>query len=137
MAKSKNNFLQHFLLLRSIYLPNFRKFHQPVCILPIFFNFCQFWLFFGQKRPNSDKIKKRLFCSIFFYWEASTYQISENFIKRLNFENFLHFWSILASFRAKKAKNTEIKNSFFVAFSFVGKPLQQELSTGPRLVHFS
>ena len=42
MPKSKNCFLQHFLLLGSIYLPNFRKFHQTVLILPIFFIFGQF-----------------------------------------------------------------------------------------------
>ena len=50
--KSKNCFLLNFLLLRIIYIQNFRKFHQTVWILPILLIYGQFWLFFGQQRPK-------------------------------------------------------------------------------------
>ena len=40
-------FPQHLFLLGNIYIPNFRKFHQTVWILPIFLIFGQFGCFFG------------------------------------------------------------------------------------------
>ena len=83
-------FLKHFLLLGSIYIPNFRKF-QTVWILPIFFIFGKFWLFSAKKGQERPKSKKKFLCSIFFCQEVSTYQISENFIKRLGFCQFSSF----------------------------------------------
>ena len=57
-SKSKKRFLEHFVLLGSIYIPNFRKFHQR-------FGFCQYSSFlsisalFSQKRPTKAKIENR------------------------------------------------------------------------------
>ena len=85
----------NFLLLRSIHILIFRKFHEMVWILLIVSVFSQFLVFFVQKRPKNAKIEKKLFCWIFFYWEAFAYQISENFIKRFGFckfSSFLVFW---------------------------------------------
>ena len=67
MTKSKNSFLVNFLLLRSIYIPNFRKFHQPVWIYQIFFIFGQFWLFFGQKRVKKGQNRKSGSVGIFLF----------------------------------------------------------------------
>jgi len=50
-------------LLGSIYIPNFRKFYQTVWILPIFFIFGQFWLFFW---PKNAKIEKQFFLEFSF-----------------------------------------------------------------------
>ena len=88
------------------YVPNFRKFHQTIWILPIFFIFCQFWLFFGQKGQN----RKKVFCSIRFCLEASTYKSSENYIKRFEFCQFSSFLVNFGCFLAKKRpKNAKIE----------------------------
>ena len=50
----KKVFFVAFLLLGSIYIPDFRKFHQTVWILASFFFFL-FWLKNGQKKPKSKK----------------------------------------------------------------------------------
>ena len=77
------------------------------------FRFCQFYQFFVSfgyflaKKAQKMLIWKNSFCNIFFCWEVSTYQISENFIKQFDFANFLHFWSILAIL-AKKGQNRKI-----------------------------
>ena len=61
---------------------------------------------------------------MFLCWEASTYQISENFIKRFGFCQFSSFFVILAVFWLKNGqKRLKSKKSFFVAFFFVGKNL--------------
>ena len=60
-------FLQHFLLLGRIYIINFRKFHQTIWILPIFFIFGQFWLFFLPKKDQKmTKSKENIFVAFSF-----------------------------------------------------------------------
>jgi len=68
--------------------------------LTIFFIFL---IIFGQQKgqKNAD-IEKQFLHSIFFCWEASTYQISEKFIKQFEFCQFSSFWSILAGFFGQK-----------------------------------
>ena len=96
--------------MRKVYIPNFIKrfgFRQFSSVLV---NLAVFLL---KKRPKKAKIQNRFFYSIFFCWEASTYQISENFINGLHFANFLHFWSILAGpwlKTAKKGQNPKKNN---------------------------
>ena len=80
----KSGFEVNSYSLRSIYIQNFRKFHQTVWILTILF-------IFGQKIPKwLDKAKIENMASrwILNRWEASTYKISENFIKRFGFWQF-------------------------------------------------
>ena len=68
-------------------------------------------VFFGPKRLKS----KINFCSIFFCWEASTYQISENFIKQFGFWKFSLFLINFRCFLAKKwPKKVEIKKIIFL-----------------------
>jgi hypothetical protein len=50
--------------------------------LPIFFIFSQFWLFLVFFLAEKGQNREIVFCSIFFCWEVSTYQISENFIEQ-------------------------------------------------------
>ena len=64
-------------------------------------NFGYFWLKNGQKRPKS---KKSFFIEFPFCWEASTYQISENFPKRFWFSNFSSFLVDFGCFLAKRGK---------------------------------
>ena len=52
-------------------------------------------MFFGKKTAKNGRNPKIVFCSILFCWEASTYQISENFIKRFR---FCQFSSLLVNF---------------------------------------
>ena len=58
MPKSKNSFFVEFSFLGSIYIPNFRKFYQTVWILPIFFIFGQFLMFFSQKKAKKGQNRK-------------------------------------------------------------------------------
>ena len=46
----------NFHLLKGIYIPNFRKFHQTVWILAIFFIF---FPFFASLRPKKARIENR------------------------------------------------------------------------------
>ena len=85
------------------------------------FEFCQFSsflvnlsCFFNENHKKIDKVKKSSIWSIFFCWEDSTYQISENFINGLNFANFLHFWLILAVLWPKKTKKGQNRKSVSV-----------------------
>ena len=130
--------MQHFLLLGSIYLPNFRKCQQTVWILPIFSIFGQFWLFFTIKDQKMIKSKKSFFCSIFFCWEAFTYGISENFIKRFGFCQLSSFLVNFGCFFWPKMPKSN--NSFFVEFSFVWKHLhikfQISLANGLDFVNY-
>ena len=71
-------------------------------------------VFLVKKRPKKAEIQKKFFCSIF-CWEASTYQISENFFKRFGFWPFF-FGCFLVKKRPKKA---EIQKKFFMAFSLL------------------
>ena len=74
----KKFFCSIFILIGSIYIPNFIKFHQVVWILQIFLIFGQLWLFFGPKKAKKCRNRKTVFLWPFFL----TYQISENFIKQ-------------------------------------------------------
>ena len=85
-------------MLESIYLPNFKKFHQTVWILPIFFILGQFWLLLYHKRPKNYKMEKIYLCSIFFCWEhlltnfpkiSSTVWVLPIFFILVNFGCFL------------------------------------------------
>ena len=141
MPKKRHNenrfFLLNFLLFGSIYIPNCRKFYQR-------FGFCQFSSFlvnfgcFLVRKPKNAEIQKNVFCWIFFCWEAFTSQISEISSNGLDFANFLHKWSILAVFLAKKCQNR--KTVFVVEFSFVGKHLHTKflkiLSNGLDFANF-
>ena len=70
-AKIQKKFF-YSILLRSIYKPDFRKFHQTVRILPIFFILVNFGCFLVKKRPKKAEIQKKFFWSILFCWEAYT-----------------------------------------------------------------
>jgi len=74
MPKSKNSFFVEFSFVRKQCL-EFVNFHHFISILAVF------WPKKAQKCQN----RKIFFCCILFCWEASTYQISENFIKRFGF----------------------------------------------------
>ena len=122
-------------MLESIYLPNFGNFHQTFWLLPIFFIFGQFWLLFGQKMAKKAEIEKSFFRSLFFCWERSTYQISENFIEQFGFWQFSSFLVSFGCFLARKSqKMPKSKKVFVVEFSFIGKHLhtkfQEILSNG-------
>ena len=65
-AKSKKSFFVAFFLLGSIYIPNFRKFHQTAWILPVFLIFGQFWLFFWLKNGQKKAEIQKKNCSILF-----------------------------------------------------------------------
>ena len=85
--KYKKSFFIAFSLLGSIYIPNFRKFHQMVWILAIFL-FFYFCCFLVKKRPKKAEIEKKFFCSIFFvgkHLHTKFQKISSN---GLDFANF-------------------------------------------------
>ena len=91
--------------------------------MAIFFISCQFWLFFWQKKPKS---KDSFFYWIFFYWEASTYQISKNFIKRFEFWQFSSFLVNFGCFFGKKKPKS--KNSFFYWIFFYWEASKYQIS---------
>ena len=93
-----------------------------VWILPIFFIFCQFLLFFGHKRAKKGQNQKKFICSIFFFWEASTYQISENFIEQFGFSHFFLFFFLAVFWLKNGQKMPKSKKSFLYHF-FVGNHL--------------
>ena len=116
MPKSKNSLFVAFSFVGKHLLTKFQKISSNGLN---FANFLHFWLFFwlfflskkGQKAWNRKIV--------------STYQISENFIKQFEFCQFSSFLAVfLAFFLSKKdQKRLKSKNSFFVAFLFVGKHL--------------
>ena len=79
MPKLKNSFFVAFSFIgkHPIYIPNFRKFHQKVWILSIFFIFDQNLLFFGQKKTKNANIKIGL-CGFIYYWGIKFLKISSN-----------------------------------------------------------
>ena len=87
--KSKKVFLQHFVLLRSIYIPHFRKFYKTVWIQQILF-------IFGQK--TTPKYKKMFFVAFYFVGKHLYTKFQKISSNSLDFANFLHFLSILAVF---------------------------------------
>ena len=110
---------------------NFAKFLHFWSILAVF------WLKNGQKGRNPKKFFVAFFC-----WEASTYQISENFIKHFRFCQFSSFLFNFGCFLVKKRpKKAKIQTKFFVAFCFVEKHLhtnfQKILSNGLDFGNFS
>ena len=111
--------------MRSIYIPNFRIFIKGFRFRRFSSIFVNFGCFLVKKRPKKAEIQIKFYCSIFFCWEASTYQISENFIKRFRFCKFssflVNFGCFLVNKRQKKRPIS--KKSFFVAFCFVEKHL--------------
>ena len=104
--KSKKSFFVAFLLLGSIYIENFRNFHQMVWILPNFL--AVFWLKNGQKRPKS---KKSFFVAFFLLgsiylpnfrkFHQTVWILPIFFI----FVNFGRFFSQKRPKKAKKGKN--------------------------------
>ena len=85
----KSGFELNSYSLRSIYIQNFRKFHQTVLILTILF-------IFGQQIPKwleKAKIENMASRWILNRWEASTYKILENFIKQFGFWQFYSFFA--------------------------------------------
>ena len=101
----KSGTVVNFHLLRGIYIPNFRKFHQTVWILPIFFIF---GCFLVKKRRKKAEIKKiNIFCSIFFvgkHLHTKFQKISSNGLDFANFLCFCQFWPFFVKKRPKKAK---------------------------------
>ena len=89
-----------------------------------FANFLNFWSIlavFYQKRPKNVKIKKKVFCCIFFCWEVSTYQISQNVIKRFGFCQFSSSLVNFGCFLPKKCQIRSIsKDSFLLNFLLMG-----------------
>ena len=110
-------------LSESICIKNFRKFHQTVWILPIFFIFKQFWLFFGKESAKKGRNPKKLFCSIFFLLES---------IYISNFRKFHQTVLILAIIFSpcflvkKRPKKAEIQKKFFCSIFFIEKRLHTE-----------
>jgi hypothetical protein len=82
------------------------------------FGFCQFYSFlvnFGyflvKKQPKKVEIPKKFIYSIFFWWEASTYQISGNFIKWFGFCQFFLFifdWGVEVSRSSRKNRSKNL-----------------------------
>ena len=68
------------------------------------------------------KLKKQFFGSIFFCWDASTYQISENFIRRFGFCQISLFLVNFDYFLAKKKtkKDQNRKTVFLMKFLLLG-----------------
>ena len=108
LAKKSQNrkiaFLLNFFLLGSIYIPNFRKLYQTVLILPIFFIFGQFWLFFGQKKAQKCQNQKCFFVAFSFVGKHQFTKFQKISSNGLNFANFLHFGQFRMFFGQKKAK---------------------------------
>ena len=95
----------------------------------IFFHSRSILAVFLAKKAQEMPKSKNSFLSIFFCWEASNikYQISENFIKQFGFCQSFSFLVNFGCFLAKNGqKRLKLKNSFFVAFSFVGKHLNSK-----------
>ena len=115
----KSGSVMNFHLLWSNYIPNFRKFHQTVWILPIFFIFSQFWLFFGQKRQQKkcQKSKNSFFVAFYFVGKHLHTKLQIFSSNSLDFANFLDFGQFWQFFGQKRLKS---KNSFFVAFYLLG-----------------
>ena len=89
-AKSKIGLCFEFSFTKRHLHTKFQKISSNGLDFGNFFFFAVFWLKNGQKRRES----KKSFLQHFLCWEASTYQISENFIKRFGFCQFLFlfFW---------------------------------------------
>jgi len=112
-SRNQKTIYYSIFLLESIYIPNFRKIHQTVWILPIFFIFYQSWLFFWPK-----KVKMSGSGIYFFLFFRSIY--TPNFRKihlpvwilPINFI-FGNFWLL---FGQKRPIYAEIKNSFYNIF---------------------
>ena len=90
--KSKKRFFAaFFVLLGSIYSPiseNVIKRFESANFLHFWSNLAVFWL---KKCQKKAEIQKKVFLQHFFCWEASTNQISENFIKPFRFCQFSSF----------------------------------------------
>ena len=78
-----------------------------VCILTIFFILINFDGFLAKKGQQNCRNRKTVFCWIFFCWEASIYQISENFIKWLGLCQFSSFLIKICCFLAKKKQKMQ------------------------------
>jgi hypothetical protein len=105
MPKSKNSFFLNFLLLGSIYVPILENFIKR-------FGFCQFssflvnfGCFFGQKKPKS---KNSFFIEFYFVARHLHTKFQKILSNGLDSVNFLHFWSILDVFLAKKCQIRKI-----------------------------
>ena len=112
----KKVFLKYFVLLRSIYMQNFRKFYQTVWILAIFFIFGKFWLVFGQKMAKKGWNRKIVFVVTFYFVGKHLHtKFQKKLSNCLDFANFLHFWSILAVFWLKNGqKRPKSKKKVFL-----------------------
>ena len=63
-------------------------------------NFLNFWSIlavFGKKRPKNAEIEKQFFVAFFCERQVHT-KFQKISLNGLEFNNFLHFWSILAVF---------------------------------------
>ena len=114
-AKIQKTFFCSIFLLGSIYIPNFRKFHQTVWILPICFIFGQFSLFLVEKRPKKAEIQllKSTYIPNFRKFHQTVWILPIFFI-------FVNFGRFLAKKGQKRPKS---KNGLCGEFSFTKRHL--------------
>ena len=103
-----------------------------VWILPIFFIFRQFWLFFGNKKATKGRNQNNFFLAFSFDEKHLHTKLQKTSSNGLDFDNFLYFFVNLALFWPKKGqKMPKLKKVFFVEFSFIGKHLQTKFQKIP------
>ena len=108
-------------MLGSIYIPNFRKFHQTVWILASFFFLFFFGCFLVKKRPKKAEIQKKKFCSLFFVGKHLHTKFQTTSSNGLDFASFLNFLSILAViWLITTKKRPKSKKNDLVAFFLLG-----------------
>ena len=118
MPKSNNSFFVAFSFAEKHVNTKFQKISLNSLDSVNLLNFCQFWLFFGQKRPKS----KNNFFVAFSFVGKHLHTNSRKFHPRFGFWQFSSFFVNLGFFLVKKRpKDAKIEEQFFVAFSFAEK----------------
>ena len=123
MPRSKNSFFVAFSFAEKHVNTKFQKISLNSLDSVNLLNFCQFWLFFGQKRPKS---KNNFFVAFSFVGKHLHTKFKKISSKVWILAIFFIFCQFRLFFGQKRPKDAKIEEYFFVAFSFAEKHVNTE-----------